>query len=224
MKARHELKYKISNFDAEILKSRIRKILEIDKHASQDGYIVRSLYFDNVYDQAYFEKLNGLEKRDKFRIRMYNYDTTYIRLEKKSKQGTSTMKSSVTLNKEEVNRILVLDYEWMKDKIEPLFHEFYLKLTNNLLRPKVIIDYQRIPFIYHYGNIRITFDSKIKFNSTTLDFLNPNCIMQSFPFSQGSILEVKYDEYIPRLITHLLQCDSASHQAFSKYCTCRNSL
>ena len=163
MKFRHEYKYRINYFDYLILKRRIQLIMDVDPHASESGqYFIRSLYFDNIYDKALKEKLYGVNNREKFRIRIYNNDFSHINLEKKSKINSLCNKVSACLSREETEKILKGDIEWMIESGDKLVQEFYLKIKNNGLAPKVIVDYTREPYIFKAGNVRLTFDYNIK--------------------------------------------------------------
>ncbi len=83
---RHERKHYITPADHAALCQRLAPVMERDPHAGPDGtYTVHSLYFDDWRDTALREKIDGLPRREKFRIRYYNGDLSFIRLEKKSK-------------------------------------------------------------------------------------------------------------------------------------------
>lgn len=102
MKFRHELKYAVHIADYYLLRNRIKFLMQADPNAGENGtYIIRSLYFDNPEDKALREKLDGVSKREKFRIRMYNGDEGFIRLEKKSKQNGLNSKESDIITKAE---------------------------------------------------------------------------------------------------------------------------
>ena len=83
-KYRHELKYKISNAAAEVLKQKLALIMETDSNAYyEDGsYLIKSLYFDDLNSKSYYEKMDGVLYRKKYRIRIYNDDESFIRLKK----------------------------------------------------------------------------------------------------------------------------------------------
>ena len=62
---RHELKYALSLGDELALRRRIRAVIPHDAHAGPDGrYRIRSIYFDNIYDKALREKIDGVQKRE----------------------------------------------------------------------------------------------------------------------------------------------------------------
>lgn len=221
MKARHEVKHLISLSDYYILRQRMRMIMQQDHHVSDDGrYRVRSLYFDNLDDTALYEKLDGVQKRDKYRIRYYNQDTSFIRLEKKSKIGDACIKRSAPITKEGVQLLLNGETDWMKEQEEALVRELYQEMSVRMLRPKTIVDYIRDPFVFPAGNVRVTLDHHIRTGMNYRDFLNPdNTTIPAAP--DIIILEVKWDEYLPDMIRDLIRLGHGQAAAFSKYAACR---
>jgi hypothetical protein len=220
-KFRHEYKYFISYSDYLALKSRLDVVAQRDPHAGPEGkYFIRSLYFDNVYDKALREKVDGINNREKFRIRCYNGDDSFVRLEKKSKIDGLCNKISAPVTRDEVMKIIDRDIEWMKDSKHGLIVELYSKMRAGLLKPRVLVDYTREPYIYKPGNVRITFDYDIKtglYNKEIFDFKAP-----TIPTNAESILlEVKFDEFLPGIIQDILQVNNRQSQAFSKYGACR---
>lgn len=149
VKFRHELKHYINFSDYISIKSRLRSIMHIDKNANENNeYKIRSLYFDNVYDKALMEKVIGVPKRHKFRIRFYNDNHEFIRLEKKSKIRGLCLKDSEKITKEECEKIINGDIEFLRDSNKKLFIDLYSEMKGNLLRPKTIVDYTREAYIY----------------------------------------------------------------------------
>ena len=220
MKYRHELKHEISYGDMLVLRQRLSAVAKSDPHAKDGKYLIRSLYFDNAADKALKEKQDGVNVREKFRIRYYNDDLTFIRLEKKSKMNSLGNKQSAPLTKEQAQMIVDGDYGWMAKSKEPLILEFYTKIKSEGLRPKTIVDYTREPFVFGPGNVRVTLDYDIRTGLSSTDFLNPNCV--TMPAGENSIiLEVKWDEYLPDIIRDAVQIRGCRTGAFSKYATCR---
>ena len=220
MKYRHEWKHQINQSDLLILRSRLSAITGRDSHAKDGTYEIRSLYFDNPTDKVLREKLDGVNKREKFRIRYYNGDTGLIRLEKKSKTNHLCLKQSIALTVEQARSISQGKYDWMATSPEPLIQELYSKIISQGLRPKVIVDYIREPFVYAPGNVRITLDYQIRTGLKCTDFLNPDCI--TVPIHDSPIiLEVKWDEYLPDIIRKAVGLTNRQTQAFSKYAACR---
>ena len=191
-----------------------------DKHAVNGGYDIRSLYFDNVDDKALKEKLDGVNIREKYRIRLYNNDSSVIHLERKFKHGGLGYKDSASLTPEEVQAIVNGDVEWMARSQNDVILGFYTRIKNEGLKAKVIVDYSREPFVYGPGNVRVTLDYNIRTGLSCTDFLNPNCV--TIPV-EGSpcILEVKWDNYLPDVVRDVVQLEGRHSTAFSKYAACR---
>lgn len=186
-----------------------------------DGkYRIRSLYFDNASDQALREKLDGVSRREKFRIRYYNGDLSLIHLEKKSKLGGLGSKEWAPLTAEEAQAIVDGRTGWMLEGGRPLVRELYSKMRVRGLRPRTIVDYTREPFIYSPGNVRVTLDYDIRTGLGSTDFLDPDCV--TVPAGDAPIiLEVKWDNYLPEIIRAAVQLEGRRSSAFSKYAQCR---
>ena len=220
MKYRHEWKHEISYGDMLVLRQRLSNIMKRDIHAIDGKYLIRSLYFDNASDKALREKVDGVNIREKFRIRYYNNDTSLIHLEKKSKVNGLCLKDSVALSFEQAQAIANGDYGFMIDSGVPLIQELYSKMMSQGLRPKTIVDYLREPFVFAPGNVRVTLDYNIRTGMNCTDFLNPNCV--TVPAGDAPIiLEVKWDEYLPDIIRDAVQLPNCRVGAFSKYAVCR---
>ncbi len=217
---RHEWKHELNYLDLLSIRQRLRAVMEPDPHARDGKYYIRSLYFDNLSDKALREKLDGVNMREKYRIRYYNGDTSMIHLEKKSKVNGLGTKFSAALTAEEAQRIVDHDIDWMLDSGRPLVQELYCKMRWQGMQPKTIVDYTREPFIYRPGNVRVTFDYDIRTGLSCTDFLNPACV--TIPAGDAPILmEVKWDEYLPTIIRDIVQMPGRHAAAFSKYAQCR---
>jgi len=220
MKYRHEWKHEINYGDMLVLRQRLSAVMKRDAHAIDGKYLIRSLYFDNASDKALREKVDGVNIREKFRIRYYNNDTSLIHLEKKSKVNGLCQKDSTSLSAEQAQAIVNGDYAWMVDSGVPLIQELYSKMMNHGLRPKIIVDYLREPFVFAPGNVRVTLDYNIRTGMNCTDFLNSNCV--TVPADDAPIiLEVKWDEYLPDIIRDAVQLPNCRTSAFSKYAVCR---
>ena len=220
MDYRHEWKHVISYTDMLVLRQRLKAIMQVDRNAVDGKYFIRSLYFDTPTDTALREKLDGVSRREKFRIRYYNHDTSLIHLEKKSKLAGLGNKQSANLTAEEAQRIVDGDIEWMLQAKQPLIQELYSKMQTQQLCPKTIVDYVREPFVYAPGNVRVTLDYDIRTGLGCTDFLNPDCPTVSAGDSP-IILEVKWDEFLPDIIRSAVQLEGRRVTAFSKYAQCR---
>ena len=112
MDYRHEWKHEISFGDLLTIRQRLQAVAKPDANAVNGKYEVRSLYFDTPSDKALREKLDGVSRREKFRIRYYNGDLSIIRLEKKSKQGGLGCKQSENLTAEEARAVSEGRFGW----------------------------------------------------------------------------------------------------------------
>ena len=218
---RNEIKHVIDRADRAAIIANLRRVAHPDPHVGPEGqYLIRSLYFDNLADKALREKKDGVNEREKFRIRYYNGDTGFIHLEKKVKRGGLGYKVSAPMTAQEARRIVEGDVNWMATSGRGLLIELYSKMKGQGLRPKTIVDYTRTPFVYGPGNVRVTIDENIRTGLRSTDFLNPDCV--TIPAGEPIILlEVKWDQYLPTVIRHAVQVKNRREGAFSKYEICR---
>ncbi len=221
LRLRHELKYHISPQDDRILTSRLRKLFKHDANADSHGvYRVSSLYFDTPDDKALRQKIDGVNCREKFRLRYYGENTSFIRLEKKFKINGLCGKHSVRMTEEQVRRLLSGDLECLLECGQPLALELYSKMRGQLLAPKTIVTYDREAFLYEPGNVRITVDRNLRSGLGGIDFWNLRQL--SVPVSDGlAVLEVKYDEFLPEVVSMAVQLSNRQASAYSKYAVCR---
>ena len=220
MKFRHEVKCEISQTDFHVLRGRLRTIMKPDAHTKNGIYKIRSLYFDNLDDKALREKIDGVAIREKWRLRLYNEDTSFIRLERKFKHNSLGNKLSTTLTEDQTRRIINGDVGWMAESGNEVLLSFLSKIRSDRLIPRTIVEYTREPFVFSAGNVRVTLDYSIRTGLGSTDFLNPDCPL--VPISPYPIiLEVKWDEFLPDIIRDIVQLDSHRMGAFSKYASCR---
>lgn len=220
-KFRHELKYICSEGELQMILSRIRPLCPRDPHAGPDGiYNIRSIYFDNAQNRCFFENENGIDPREKFRIRIYNASDSRITLECKKKERGMTHKDSCRLTKAQCDMILSgrLPQETADS---PLLRKFYTLFEQEYLRPKVIVAYQRTPFVYAPGNVRITFDRNIGSTTDIGSFFDPYLPLRPILPTGQHVLEVKYDELLPDYLYHAMNLRDLRQTAFSKYYLCR---
>ena len=222
IKYRHELKYQITELQLQLLKNRINHLIPLDAHVGATGsYRIRSLYFDDGMDRCYYENENGTDPREKFRIRIYNGSADKITLECKRKERGKTHKTACPLTLEQTKHLMAGRVLPDLQNQPPLLRKLTLQMMTRQLRPVVIVEYERIPYVCKNGNVRITLDKNIASCSAVGLFLEeklPN--RPVLPVGQH-LLEVKYDEYLPDYIYRTLQLDSLRQTAFSKYYICR---
>lgn len=217
---RHELKYLINEGDHVLLKSRMAPYFSLDPNAKDGEYMIRSLYFDDFWNSAAEEKDMGVFDRKKYRIRIYNFKDDYIRLERKTKRGNYIYKESGKLTREEVYRILEGDYGFLLRSPSPLCREFYVECMCYVMRPRVIVDYDREPYVLDAGTVRITFDKKVRAGIFSYDIFDPKLPTIDCLEPGKMVLEVKYTEFLPRIVQELIPTRAAEYTALSKYVLC----
>ena len=217
---RHEWKHAITYADLLAIRQRMSAITTPDPHTIDGKYLIRSLYFDNLNDKALREKIDGVNMREKFRIRYYNGDTSLIHLEKKSKLNGLGTKFSASLTAEQAQSIVDGDISWMMDSDNELIRELYCKMRYQGMKPMTVVDYTREPFIFGPGNVRVTLDYDIRTGLADTDFLRSDLV--TIPAGDAPIiLEVKWDAYLPDIIRDAVQLPNRRVGAFSKYAQCR---
>ena len=219
---RHELKYGINPADRAALRPRLRAVARYDENAGENGaYKVRSLYFDNYGDKAVIEKLSGQSRREKFRLRYYNDDPSFIRLEKKSKANRLTYKEGCIISMERCEALLRGEYEYLMVPDNPLFMELYAKMRFQNLRPRCIVDYDREAYVYRPGNTRITFDGNIRASGHFGAFLDAGLATIPAAAASSLVLEIKYDGFLPDIMRDVAQIGWRNQAEFSKYLAAR---
>ena len=220
LKYRHEWKHEINYADMLTLRARLSAVMQRDSHSINGAYQIRSLYFDSLSDKALREKTDGINIREKFRIRYYNGDTSFIILEKKSKVNGLCAKECCRLTKQDAQTLVDGNIGWMVESGKPLCVELYSKMRSQGLMPKTIVDYTRDPFVFAPGNVRVTIDYNIRTGAFKTDFLDPQTI--TLPAGDSPIiLEVKWDEFLPDIIRDAVFIPGRRAEAFSKYEQCR---
>lgn len=220
MQYRNEWKYEITYPEFLILRSRLSAIFPRDGHAEDGSYEIRSLYFDNIRDKALCEKRDGLNRREKFRLRYYNRDPSFIRLEKKSKLYGMCRKECAVVSAESARALAAGEWEALSPEGPSLLAELYAKALSEGLEPKTIVDYTREPYVYEPGNVRVTLDYHIRTGMGSRAFLDPDSATAPVE-GAPMILEVKWDEFLPDLVRDVLQLPGQRQTAFSKYAAAR---
>ncbi len=221
---RHELKYIVSRSQIEIMKARIKNIMPLDVHGV---YNVRSLYFDDYANTCYYENENGNDHRAKFRIRIYNASTdasgapAFINLELKRKDCGKTSKQSCVLTFEQAKILSEGQVPKNISSAPELLRRFNTLMMSRLMRPSVIVDYERCPYVYKNGNVRITFDMNISSSRAFKNFFERDIPKRPILPTGMNLLEVKFDEFLPDVIYRSLQLENLRQTAFSKFYLCR---
>lgn len=220
-KFRHELKYQCSEAHLAIIRNRLQGVIPYDRHAANGQYTIRSMYFDNFENRCFHENESGTDPREKFRIRIYNADDSRISLECKRKERGKTYKTSCLLSKEEYADIISGGTLVSIDDKAPLLRKFSVLQKTELFRPAVIVEYDRTPYVYKIGNVRITLDRNIRSSNDFAHFFDDNLPTRPIMPKGRHLLEVKYDNLLPDFIKEILQLGDLQQTTFSKYYLCR---
>ena len=221
---RHELKFYINDMQYHVLSSVLDRVLQRDPNGDENNeYHIRSLYFDTVYNSALYDKLDGNPNRDKYRIRIYNFSDRVIKMECKTKVGSLISKRSQSIPRDLCEQLMAGDPTGLETTRSGLLNDVYREMTVNLLRPVVIVDYVREAYLHPAEEVRITFDKQLRSGLWSKDLFNPY-LPTIPPFDNGeTILEVKFNQFLPPYIRNLLNtyCQGALNSAISKYTLCR---
>ncbi len=217
---RHELKYLINYGEKAALTCRMEPVFKLDPHASNGGYCIRSLYFDDYWNSSYEEKDAGILLRKKYRIRIYDYSDRVIKLERKKKFGQWIHKEDASLTREQFFSILDGDYAFLLASDQPLCREFYAECISNVMRPRVIVDYEREPWIMDAGTVRVTFDMAMRAAIDGFDIFDRDLPTLPIVEPDKLVMEVKFTEFCPQVVRDLLPPKSSELTAFSKYALC----
>lgn len=214
---REEKKFLIS-VDEFIKKSHmLNQVMIEDPHNGTHGYVIRSLYFDTIYDSDYFEKLAGIETRRKIRLRIYDPDSDFAMLEMKQKQGASQLKRSLKVSREDAIALAKGDYSPLLSYKEEFAAECYAMMQCRCYRPKTIVQYNRKAFIAKENKIRITFDNNIVATESNFDLFSPKLNMNPVLDKYDVILEVKFNGFLLDYIRRMINSIDRSELSVSKY-------
>ncbi len=218
---REEKKFLI-NIDEFRNKSHYLDMLMIqDEHNGTDGYIIRSLYFDTVYDDDFFEKLEGVETRRKIRLRIYDPKHDFAMLEMKQKQGASQKKRSLRMTKQDAEALIAGKYEVLLNYEEDFARECYGLMHYKCYRPKTIVQYNRKAYIAKENKIRITFDNNIIATESSFDLFSENLVMNPVLDKFNVVLEVKFNGFLLDYIRQFINSINKSELSVSKYALAR---
>lgn len=218
---RVEDKFFCTEEDFRLLQARLGVVLKSD--ANHEGsYRITSVYFDDWTDTHLRNTVDGLREREKYRIRIYNgsYDT--IRLEVKQKKDNRVLKMARKISREQMVDFMegrcIEDTELSMNSPITLFN---LAIKNRLLRPKIIVEYDRQAYIFEPGNVRITLDRMLRSSRQFEAFMLGKELQCDSVREIDSVLEVKYDEFLPSFIAQLLENGNMIQTSYSKYRICR---
>lgn len=220
-KLRHEIKYIIDIGAYNQLKARLNTLMTLDGNSGMTpGYGIRSLYFDDQYNHAYYEKEDGVFERQKYRIRIYNGSDDLIKLELKEKFDKYIAKSSLEITRHEYTKLIQGTFDHEDAMRHEFLLEFYSRMRLTRMTPRIIVDYFREPFIHAHGNVRITFDYNLKTVIDCIDLFQVHGIDHEVLDKKSMILEVKYDDFLPKYIESALSLNHHQLISASKFVMC----
>jgi len=218
VKARNELKYLISDQQYQILLKRLQQILPLDQNSKNaHGYLVRSLYFDSYNDRSFSETSEGFLLRKKYRLRIYDLETTQAKLEIKHKTNNQTRKETALISKETAIKISQGDYADLLKYDDEILNRIYAKFILGAYKPKALLQYQREAFFVDSLNIRVTFDRDICINNSNFDIFSKTLPTTPILDRDQKLLEIKFDQILPDYIKEILQINHFEKTGFSKY-------
>lgn len=219
---RVEKKYFISESQRYQLQKYFAKILQQDPNNGDNGYMVRSLYFDTLYDDDFHDKEDGLEDRQKLRLRTYNINDNNVKLELKQKFGNYQKKETISIDKDDAIALSIGNADALKKYDSQLCQRIRLMMMLKQYRPKCIVEYRRFAFIYPANDIRITFDSEIKGTISEANIFDPNLACTPLLLKERCIMEVKYNNFMISYIKDAITHSQATQTAASKFCMVRS--
>lgn len=220
---RNELKYYLNDIHTESLQYQLSHLMRVDGYCDAlNGYRVRSLYFDSIDDECLYQKQSGFLHRRKIRLRTYgDASSDSAKFEIKHKHGQLVRKDSITIKKTDAKEICNGNYSLLLNYDNPVLNDIYTTFMSRAYKPKVIVEYQRVAFVFPVSNIRITFDRNLRSNINHLDLFSN--VQDSMPvvLEGKQILEVKYDQFLPGYLRKIISGISAERMAISKYTLAR---
>ena len=220
---RHELKFIINPQEAWILRERLAKAVRRDPHCrGPAGYFVRSLYFDNWLDSSYYDRLEGMEHRIKFRVRLYEFGPeSFLKFEIKIKHNDLIEKKTAPLSRKNLETVLAGDFSCLVAEKNSVLNEIYYHFSRKRHRPVVIVDYFRDAFELDYNQIRVTLDTGLRKSQRIREALDPDLSTIPVLPENHVILEIKYHRFFPSWLQGLMGLQRFQRSAQSKYCFAR---
>ena len=220
---REEKKFLINIEDFLRLSHKLEQVMIQDPHNGTHGYMIRSLYYDTVYDQDFFEKAAGTELRRKMRLRIYDPSADFAMLEMKQKQGSMQLKRSLRVSRDDAVILSRGDFSPLLHYREPFAGECYGLLNTRCYRPVTVVEYKRKAFIAKENRIRVTFDSQIVATESCFDLFSPKLNMNPVLDRFDTVLEVKYNGFLLDYIRRLINDTDRSELSVSKYVLARQN-
>lgn len=218
---REEKKFLLSYLEFYKTKVFLEQVMISDPYNEKEGYMVRSLYFDTLDNICFNEKLDGVSKRKKIRLRIYDPSATVAYLEIKQKEGQYQEKRSLEVKKEDALELIKSNYDVLLKYKSPFALECYSLLKSENYMPKTVVEYRRLAYIAKENNIRITFDSDIRSTECNFNIFDSNLLLYPVFPKNDMVFEVKFNGFLLDYIKNFISRVEKSELSVSKYCLAR---
>ncbi|MBQ7488862.1 MAG: polyphosphate polymerase domain-containing protein [Clostridia bacterium] len=192
---RFESKYKMDRMEAVLIQKRLEQYIAQDPYSKGDGYLVRSVYFDTIFNKDFYAREESLTHRHHIRLRTYPEKPDLISLEYKEKNSATVRKRSLPVTRQEAGSLLRADYSVLRSHKSPFARMLYRKMTLETYRPCVLIEYRRKAYVRKENNIRITFDSSLRAEEARLDLFGSSAGFAPVGRQSQVIMELKYSDF-----------------------------
>ncbi len=222
--SRKEVKYLLNLPDRLFLLGALDQMLTPDAYGGYNGYTVRSVYFDSIANDDYWDKKNHADEKKRIRVRVYHPEDQTAKFELKRKSYGRELKESVIITREDAQRLLKQDYSVLLHYDNSTARYAYELMCSRSYRPVSLIEYDRRAYTHPHFNTRVTMDNNLRYCEFCYDLFSTHLNFQAAMPKDQTILEIKYDRYLFRQIQDALsQCD-LTQKPPSKFGSSRNIL
>lgn len=219
--SRKELKYLLTSKAVYGLKEKLAAVMDTDFHSGQDGYLVRSLYFDSIFDTDFEDKVSGYDRRQKIRLRVYHPRDETVKLELKEKLGMAQRKRSLILNRQEAEGMIKGDYAFLMERPEETAHKLYTYMMTHCYRPKCIVEYDRLAYCRKENDMRVTFDCNLRATESNVNLFDEELMLYPVASPDEVTMEVKYNGFLYSYVKNVISKTDGMQISNSKYCRAR---
>ena len=145
---------------------------------------------------AISERMNA-----RFSLHYYDNDPSCLVLERRMDGRRTT----AMVAEAECRALLAGETNWLLNRHDPLFMDFYDELTNQMLLPQMMVSFQREIYTANGRDLCVALDTNIRTSLQHMEFMDPALLAQSTSNHEGQFLmEVSYSERIPDDVLALL--------------------
>ncbi|HPD88573.1 MAG TPA: polyphosphate polymerase domain-containing protein [Oscillospiraceae bacterium] len=215
---RTENKYLLTTVQAAKIIGELSAVLPQDPHSNcGNGYLIRSLYYDTPDNRCCTEKEDGICCRDKIRLRVYPPEFGFAKMEIKHRDGDARSKCSLPMTRAQAEAMQMEDYRPLLELPQPEAVQLYCRMTEEMWRPKAVIQYRRLAFAVPLCRTRITFDSDIRMEESGRNLFSAAPKLCPVTEADVWVMEVKFSGWLPDYIQGLLTDLLGAQESCSKY-------